>query len=93
MKALAGYIVSGRFQAILAASVCGMLAFVLPPFSTLTNYLGAAVVALVTLRIGASQGLLVMVAAMVVAMLFYQLMGVPPATIALRCCCCGCLAG
>ena len=82
MKALAGFIVSGRFQAILSASLCGMLAFVLPPFSTLTNYLGAAVVSLVTLRIGVSQGLLVMVAATVVTMLFYQLMGVPPATIA-----------
>jgi hypothetical protein len=82
MKALAGFIVSGRFQAILSASLCGMLAFVLPPFSTLTNYLGAAVVSLVTLRIGVSQGLLVLVAAMVVTMLFYRLMGVPPATIA-----------
>jgi hypothetical protein len=82
MKALAGFIVRGRYQAILSASLCGMLAFVLPPFSTLTNYLGAAVVSLVTLRIGASQGLLVMVAATVVTMLFYQVMGVPPATIA-----------
>ena len=82
MKALAGFIVSGRYQAILSASLCGMLAFVLPPFSTLTNYLGAAVVSLVTLRIGVSHGLLVMVAATVVTMLFYQLMGVPPATIA-----------
>jgi hypothetical protein len=82
MKALAGFIVSGRFQAILSASLCGMLAFVLPPFSTLTNYLGAAVVSLVTLRIGVSQGLLVMVAATVITMLFYRLMGVAPATIA-----------
>jgi hypothetical protein len=82
MKALAGFIVRGRYQAILSASLCGMLAFVLPPFSTLTNYLGAAVVSLVTLRIGVSQGLLVMVAATVVTMLFYRLMGVPPATIA-----------
>jgi hypothetical protein len=82
MKALAGFIVSGRYQAILAASLCGMLAFVLPPFSTLTNYLGAAVVSLVTLRVGVSQGLLVMVAAMLVTVLFYQFMGVPPATIA-----------
>jgi hypothetical protein len=82
MKALAGFIVRGRYQAILSASLCGMLAFVLPPFSTLTNYLGAAVVSLVTLRIGVLQGLLVLVAATVVTMLFYQLMGVPAATIA-----------
>lgn len=82
MKALAGFIVSGRFQAILSASVCGMLAFLLPPFSTLTNYLGAAVVALVTLRVGVQQGLLVLVAATVVTMLFYRITGVPAATIA-----------
>ena len=82
MKALAGFIVRGRYQAILSASLCGMLAFVLPPFSTLTNYLGAAVVSLVTLRVGVLQGLLVLVAATTVTMLFYQLMGVPAATIA-----------
>ena len=82
MKALAGFVVSGRWQAILSASLCGMLAFLLPPFSTLTNYLGAAVVSLVTLRIGVLQGLLVLVAATVVTMLFYQLTGVPAAKIA-----------
>jgi len=82
MKALAGFIVSGRYQAILSASICGMLAFMLPPFSTLTNYLGAAIVSLVTLRIGVLQGLLVLVAATTVTMLFYQLTGVPVATIA-----------
>jgi hypothetical protein len=82
MKALAVFIVSGRYRAILAASLCGMLAFLLPPFSTLTNYLGAAVVSLVTLRIGVSQGLLVLVAATAVTMLFNQFMGVPAATIA-----------
>jgi len=82
MKALAGFIVRGRYQAILTASICGMLAFILPPFSTLTNYLGAAVVSLVTLRIGVLQGLLVLVAATTVTMLFYRLTGVPAATIA-----------
>lgn len=82
MKALAGFFVSGRFQAILSASICGMLAFLLPPFSTLTNYLGAAVVSLVTLRIGVQQGLLVLVAAVVVTMLFYRFVGVPAATVA-----------
>jgi hypothetical protein len=82
MKALAGFIVSGRYQAILSASICGMLAFMLPPFSTLTNYLGAAVVSLVTLRIGVLQGLLVLVAATTVTMLFYRLTGVPAVSIA-----------
>ena len=73
MKALAGFIVSGRYQAILAASLCGILAFTLPPFSTLTNYLGAAVVSLVTLRIGISQGLLVLAAATAVTAGFFLL--------------------
>ena len=82
MKALAGFIVSGRFQAILSASLCGMLAFLLPPFSTLTNYLGAAVVSLVTLRIGVQQGLLVLVGATVVTMVFYRITGVSAATVA-----------
>jgi hypothetical protein len=77
MKALAGFIVSGRYQAILSASLCGVLAFVLPPFTTLTGYLGAAVVSLVTLRIGVSQGLLVLVAATAVTALFHWLAGVP----------------
>jgi hypothetical protein len=82
MKALAGFIVGGRYQAILVASLSGILAFLLPPYSTLTNYLGAAAVALVTLRIGATQGLLVLVAATVLTVLFYQVAGEPAAVIA-----------
>jgi hypothetical protein len=82
MKALAGFIVAGRYQAILVASMSGILAFLLPPYSTLTNYLGAAAVALVTLRISAAQGLLVLVAATVLTVLFYQVAGEHAAVIA-----------
>jgi len=82
MKALAGFIVSGRYQAILIASLSGILAFLLPPYSTLTNYLGAATVALVTLRIGIAQGLLVLAAATTLTVLFYQVAGEPAGGIA-----------
>ena len=80
MKALAGFIVRGRSQAILVASLSGIVAFLMPPFSSFTHYLGAAVVALVTLYVSASQGLVVLVAATVVSVLFYQLAGLLPAT-------------
>ena len=83
MKALAGFIVSGRWQAILVATLSGVLAFMLPPFSTLTNYLAAAAVALVTLRIGVTQGLLVLVASMALTVLFYQVTGAQAAVVAI----------
>ncbi len=82
MKALAGYIVSGRFQAILVAALSGVLAFLLPPFTTLTHYLGAAVIALVTLRIGTTQGLQVLIAATLLTALFYLATGTQAATVA-----------
>lgn len=77
MKALADFIVSGRFQAILAASLSGVLAFLLPPWSTLLVYLGAAAIALVTLRLGPARGLQVLVPAMLLTGVFYQLAGIP----------------
>ena len=82
MKALAGFIVGGRYQAILVAAMSGILAFLLPPYSMLANYLGAATVALVTLRIGAAQGMLVLVTATVITVLFYQVAGESAAVIA-----------
>ena len=60
MKALADFIVSGRLQALLVAAASGVLAFLAPPWSTLLVYLGAACIALVTLRIGPSKGLQVL---------------------------------
>jgi len=75
MKALAAYIVSGRWQAILVTAVTGSLTLLVPPFGGLLNYLAAAVVALVTLHVGALAGLQVMAVAAGVTLLFYQLLG------------------
>ncbi len=75
MKKLAEYIVRGRWQAIAVVSVAGGLTYLLPPFTTLLNYLAAAALALVTLHVGALAGLQVMMAAAVLVLLFYQLLG------------------
>ena len=83
MKTLADFIVSGRFQAILVASASGILAFLMPPWSTLLVYLGAASIALVTLRMGLLQGLQLLVIATALTGLFYQLAGVPAAATAI----------
>jgi hypothetical protein len=83
MKALADFIVSGRFQAFLVAALSGILAFLAPPWSTLLVYLGAASIALVTLRISPSKGLQVLVVAMLLTGLFYQLAGISAAAIAI----------
>ena len=74
MKALAAYIVSGRWQAVLVASISGAMT-VVPLFGSMLNYLAAAVVALVTLHIGISAGLQVLVIAATVTLLLHQLLG------------------
>jgi len=81
MKALADFIVSGRSQAILVASLSGVLAFLAPPWSTLLVYLGAASIALVALRISPAKGLQVLVIAALLTGLFYQLKGTPAVAI------------
>ena len=81
MKALAEYIVRGRWQAVLVATVSGMMTFLLPPFSSVLNYLAAAVVALVTLHVGKLQGLQVLFVAAALTVLFYQLQGVQAAVV------------
>jgi hypothetical protein len=83
MKALADFIVSGRFQAILVAAMSGVLAFLAPPWSTLLVYLGAACIALVTLRIGPLKGLQVLTIATLLTGLFYQFAGISAAAIAI----------
>lgn len=83
MKALAGFIVSGRFQAFLVAALSGVGAFLQPPFTTLLHYLGAAVIALVTLRIGVAQGLQVLIVATLLTVLFYLAAGTQAATVAI----------
>jgi hypothetical protein len=81
MKALADFIFRGRIQAILVATLSGVLAFLQPPWSTLLVYLGAASIALVTLRIGPVKGLQVLVPATLITGVFYQLAGIPAVTI------------
>ncbi len=76
MKALAAYIVSGRWQAALIATTCGVMSFMLPLLGGMLNYLAAAVVGLVTLHVGMVPGLQVLLIATAVTVLFYQLMGV-----------------
>ncbi|MEQ1559247.1 MAG: DUF2232 domain-containing protein [Methyloglobulus sp.] len=63
MKWLAEYIMRGRLQAILVASTLAMMSLLLAPLSLVSS----AAVALVTLRRGASEGLLVLVCSSVAA--------------------------
>lgn len=79
MKALADFIVGGRYQAILAAFAGGAIAFLLPPFTTPMVYAGAGIIALVTLHIGPRQGLQTLFAATLLVGLFYSVLGVPAA--------------
>lgn len=72
MKALAGYIVSGRWQAALVTAASGLLALLLLPLSCL----GGASIALVTLYVGVLSGLQVMVLAAASVILLYLLAGV-----------------
>lgn len=75
MKALAGYIVSGRWQAVLVTALSAVLGMLLLPFSCV----GAASVSLVTLHVGIVSGLQVMVLAAAGAMVMYVLAGVKSA--------------
>ena len=75
MKALAGYIVSGRWQAVLVTSVSAVLGMLLLPFSCV----GAASLSLVTLHVGIVSGLQVMALAAAGALVLYVLAGVKTA--------------
>lgn len=70
MRFLAAYVVKGRMQALLVAVVPALLSLFLPPLS----YLSGAAVALVTLRMGVQQGLLLILGAVVILGLFGQLL-------------------
>jgi len=78
MKALAEYIVQGRWQAVLVITACGAMTAILTPL----NYLAAAAVALVTLHVGLLQGLQVLLIAAALTVLLYQLLGMHPAVVA-----------
>jgi len=76
MKALAAYIVSGRWQAVLITTAAGLISLLVPLLGGVFNYLAAAVIALVTLHVGLLPGLQVLVIATTVTVLAYQLVGV-----------------
>lgn len=75
MKALAEFIVRGRWQAVGVTSGAGVLTYLLVPFTTVLSYLAAASIALVTLHIGVVAGLQVLLLASAATLLFYQLAG------------------
>ena len=79
MKALAEFIVRGRWQAVLVTTACGAMTLILTPL----NYLAAAAVALVTLHVGLLQGLQVLLIAAALTVLLYQLLGIHPAVVAI----------
>ena len=76
MKKLVVFIVSGRWQAVLIATACGVISLLLPWLGGMLNYLAAAIVALVTLHVGMLPGLQVLVIATTVTVLVYQLVGI-----------------
>lgn len=63
MKLLADFIMRGRLQAILLAAATAMLSFMFAPLSVVSS----AVIALVTLRLGGKEGLLILAAASLAA--------------------------
>ena len=73
MQAIARYIMRGRLQAVLVAAGAALLSLLLPPL----NYISSAVIALVTLRKGWNEGLIVIVGAALALMLCAGLMPDP----------------
>lgn len=74
MRAFAHYIMRGRLQAMLVAVALAVLSLLLPPM----NYLSSAVIALVTLRRGGQEGLVIVVGAGAVMALFTLLTPLNP---------------
>lgn len=74
MQAIARYVMRGRIQAVLITAVTALLSLILPPL----NYISSAVVGLVTLRKGWSEGLIVMAGAGVASAAFAVLTPVDP---------------
>ena len=73
MQAIARYIMRGRLQAVLVAAAAALLSLLVPPL----NYISSAVIALVTLRKGWNEGLIVIVGAALALMLCAGLMPDP----------------
>lgn len=72
MRALAGYVMKGPIPAILVATAFALISLV--PILGMVSIFSGAAVALVTLRQGGKQGLLVIAGAAVLSGLFLQLM-------------------
>ncbi|MGD0958768.1 MAG: DUF2232 domain-containing protein [Methylomonas sp.] len=64
MQFPAAYIMRGRMQAVTVASVLVLLSLVLPPLNFVSCIASSATIALVTLRLGARQGLYVLLTAL-----------------------------
>lgn len=80
MKALAQFVMRGRSQAALVATVCAMLSLILPLFGLISS----AVVALVTLRGGVREGALVVaLAALACGVIAALALGAPLVSVAL----------
>lgn len=79
MRAFLAYVMRGRVEAITASSVCAALSLLIPPIS----YLSGAIVALATLRNGASEGGLIVAGSAALAGAFtWFMVGTPYPVIA-----------
>ena len=65
MQRLAALIMRGRVYAMLVAATFGVISLLLPPLQPITTMLSGGVVALVALRLGALEGVFVMLGALV----------------------------
>jgi hypothetical protein len=63
MRALAGFIVAGPYQAVLVVVLSTVLSFLAPPLTSILGYGGAAALALYSLHGGARSGAVVMLVA------------------------------
>lgn len=84
MQKLAAFIMRGRLQAMLVAALFGVISLLLPPLQPITTTLSGGVVALAALRLGAREGLYVVLGAMTGVMIVALLLfGSPAAAVVL----------
>jgi len=74
MQAIARYIMRGRLQAVLVVAAAALLSLLVPPL----NYISSAVIALVTLRKGWNEGLIIIAGASAVMAVFAGLTHMDP---------------
>ncbi len=84
MKLLAGFVMRSPWMAAVIVALAAVVALVLPPVTSLIFFLSGASLGLVTLRLGARAGLLVMgIATSVLALLSWAVIGTTSAAIAM----------